>query len=308
MSCSEQLGDFSASLFLKQLQAQSVSISIGFLVHVVIISDEALYRRSEKGCMSRFFLFCTRQAQFLLSPHFLLIFLCKEGVSDRTFLGQLIRNSFLLLAEEGKISCITKDKNTWPWIINAVINFLLFNVSLSLSLSLYGALLHDASCVCACFYPLSAKHSFQLWYPGGQRLKVISFSWFWVKSPSKCFSNTEPTTMIASRDEKRCNASVQWARLVHSRSLRLGDQHRKCHGWLLFFAVPDLHPDPKCCCTATCRKTANSKTGRNIESRKQAPQNSLVSSLVLQTIKGNHRLTSSGICLFGPWITASDSY
>ena len=24
--------------------------------------------------------------------------------------------------------------------------------------------------------PLSAKQSFQLWYPGGQRLKVISFS------------------------------------------------------------------------------------------------------------------------------------
>ena len=25
------------------------------------------------------------------------------------------------------------------------------------------------------FNPLSAKQSFQLWYPGGQRLKVISF-------------------------------------------------------------------------------------------------------------------------------------
>ena len=95
------------------------------------------------------------------------------------------------------------------------------------------------------FNPLSAKQSFQLWYPGGQRLKVISFSWFWVKSPSKCFSNAEPTTIIASRDEKRCNASVQWTRLVHSRSLRLGDQHRKCHGWLLFFAVADLHPDQR---------------------------------------------------------------
>ena len=93
--------------------------------------------------------------------------------------------------------------------------------------------------------PLSAKQSFQLRYPGDQRLKVISFSWSWVKSPSKCFSNAEPTTIIASRDEKRCNASVQWTRLVHSRSLRLGDQHRKCHGWLLFFAVPDLHPDQR---------------------------------------------------------------
>ena len=95
------------------------------------------------------------------------------------------------------------------------------------------------------FNPLGAKQSFQLWYPGGQRLKVISFSWSCVKSPSKCFSNAEPTTIIASRDEKRWCASVQWTRLVHSRSLRLGDQHRKCHGWLLFFAVPDLQPDTR---------------------------------------------------------------
>ena len=95
----------------------------------------------------------------------------------------------------------------------------------------------------SCLNPLSAKPSFQLWYPGGQRLKVISFSWSFVKSPSKCFSNTEPTTIITSCDEKRCNASVRWTRSVHSRSLRLSDQHRKCHGWLLFFAVPALQPD-----------------------------------------------------------------
>ena len=30
---------------------------------------------------------------------------------------------------------------------------------------------------------------------------------------------------------------------MHSSSLRLGDQHRKRHGWLLFFAVPALQPD-----------------------------------------------------------------
>ena len=117
----------------------------------------------------------------------------------------------------------------------------------------------NTCCWKVCFNPLCAKQSFQLWYPGGQRLKVISFSWSWVKSPSKCFSYAEPTTIIASRDEKRCNASVQWTRLVHSRSLRLRDQHRKCHGWLLFFVVPDLQPDQRDC-TATYRKTANSKT------------------------------------------------
>ena len=107
---------------------------------------------------------------------------------------------------------------------------------------------------------MSAKLSFQLWYPGGQRLKMISFSWSGVKSPSKCFSNTEPTAIIASRDEKRCNASVQWTRSVHSSSLRLSDQHRKCHGWLLFFAVPALQPGRPVSCTSTSTKTAKCET------------------------------------------------
>ena len=111
--------------------------------------------------------------------------------------------------------------------------------------------------------PLSAKPSFQLWYPGGQRLKVISFSWSWVKSPSKCFSNTEPTTIIASRDEKkRCNASVQWTRSVHSSSLRLSDQHRKSHGWLLFFAVPALQPDRPAAVHPRPRKQRSAKRQR----------------------------------------------
>ena len=113
MSCSEQLGSFSESLFLKQLQAQSVSISIGFLVHVVIISDEALYRRSEKGCMSRFFLFCTRQAQFLLSPHFLLNFFVQGG-RQRPHISWATDKDFFAFG--GNSSCITQDpeKNTWP--------------------------------------------------------------------------------------------------------------------------------------------------------------------------------------------------
>ena len=109
------------------------------------------------------------------------------------------------------------------------------------------------------FNPLSAKLSFQVWYPGGQRLKVISFSWSGVKSPSKCFSNTEPTTTIASLDEKRCNAAVQWTRSVHSSSLRLGDQHRKCHGWLLLFAVSALQPDRPAAVHQRTRKQRSAK-------------------------------------------------
>ena len=102
--------------------------------------------------------------------------------------------------------------------------------------------LHDGQ---SGFNPLSAKLSFQVRYPGGQRLKVISFSWSGVKSPSKCFSNTEPSTIIASRDEKRCNASVQWTRSVHSSSLRLRLRWPtpEVSGWLLLFAVPALQPD-----------------------------------------------------------------
>ena len=46
------------------------------------------------------------------------------------------------------------------------------------------------------FNKLSAKLSFQLWYPGGKCLKVISLSWSWLKSPSKCFSNKKPSTII----------------------------------------------------------------------------------------------------------------
>ena len=44
-----------------------------------------------------------------------------------------------------------------------------------------GATNHWKAWQCT-FNPLRAKTSFQLWYPGGQRLKVISFSWSGVKS------------------------------------------------------------------------------------------------------------------------------
>ena len=111
---------------------------------------------------------------------------------------------------------------------------------------------------------------------------------------SKCFSNAEPTTIIASRDEKRCNASVQWARLVHSRSLRLGDQHRMT----VFLRCPRSAASPTCYFTATFRKTANSKTveisglGNRLLKTRWFPR------WFLWTTKGNHRLTSSGFCLF----------
>ena len=154
----------------------------------------------------------------------------------------------------------------------------------------------------------SAKPSFQHWYPGGQRLKVISFSWSGVKSPSKCLSNTEPTTIIASRDEKRCNASVQWTRSVHSSSLRPSDQHRKCHGWLPFFAFP------RCSLTILqlyihVSENSEVRNGSDIGSRKQAPQNSLVCRWWRVEPLHNHTLAS--LCFFvsfGPWITAHDSY
>ena len=117
---------------------------------------------------------------------------------------------------------------------------------------------------------VSAELSFQLWYPGGQRFKGISFSWSRVDSSSKCFSNTEPTTIIASRDEKRCNTSVQWTRLVHS--LRLGDQHWKCHGWLLFFAFCALQSDRLLQLYIHVHENSEVQNGSDIEYRKQAPQ------------------------------------
>ena len=120
------------------------------------------------------------------------------------------------------------------------------------------------------------------WYPGGQRLKVISFSWSWVKSPSKCFSHAEPTTIIASRDEKRCNASVQWTRLVHSRPLRLTPEVSRMTA---FLRCPRSAAWPTWL-YSHLQQNSEWQKGRNIGSRKQAPPNSLVSSLVFVDDKG----------------------
>ena len=120
---------------------------------------------------------------------------------------------FLFLAKH--VSCI--DMHHFDWLPRKLMMSLMFMFSCHGSFEhCCSAILPEELYVCrdewmkrkgfchTVFNPLSAKPSFQLWYPGGQRLKVISFSWSGVKSPSKCFSNTEPTTIIASRDEKRC--------------------------------------------------------------------------------------------------------
>ena len=135
--------------------------------------------------------------------------------------------------------------------------------------------------------PLSAKQSFRsdhLWYPmaSGQRLKVISFPWSWVKWPSKCFSNTESTTIIASRDEKWCNASVQWTRLVHSSSLPAARWPTpEMSRMTAFLRCPRSAAWPTCYCTATYTKRAKCKTVETSVSETGSSKLALVSSLVL---------------------------
>ena len=162
----------------------------------------------------------------------------------------------------------------------------------------------------SCLNPLSAKPSFQLWYPGGQRLKVIFFSWSGVKSPSKCFSNTEPTTIIASRDEKRCNAmplssepdrctQVRYASVINT-----GNVTDDCFSSL----------SPSCSLTVLqqyihVHENSEVRNGSNVGSRKQAPKNSLVCRWWRVEPSHNHTLTS--LCFFfssGPWIIAHDLY
>ena len=75
-----------------------------------------------------------------------------------------------------------------------------------------------------------------------------------------------------------------------------------------FSSLPPTAAWPTCCPTATYRKTTNSKTveisglGNRLLKTRWFPR------WFLWTIKGNHRLTSSGFFSFGPRITASDSY
>ena len=144
---------------------------------------------------------------------------------------------------------------------------------------------------------MSAKPSFQLWYPGGERLKVISFSWSWVKSPSKCFSNTEPTAIIASRDEKRCNAlssERDWCtRVRYASVINTGNVTDDCFSSL----------SPRCSLTVLqlyicVHENSEVRNGSDIGSRKQAPQNSLVCKWWRVEPSHNHRLTSLFFCFF----------
>ena len=97
-------------------------------------------------------------------------------------------------------------------------------------------------------------------------------------------------------------------RSVHSSSLRFGDQHRKCHGWLLLFALPGAAAWPTCSCASTYKKTVNCKTVATSGLRNRL--------LKLADFVNDKGLILRAITLwlhcvffsFGPWITASDSY
>ena len=70
----------------------------------------------------------------------------------------------------------------WHWLLSLSFSFLflpfLFLYVSFPSHSLFSLSLSLSPCItCFSLNLLGAKQSFQLWYPGGQRLKVISFSW-----------------------------------------------------------------------------------------------------------------------------------
>ena len=96
--------------------------------------------------------------------------------------------------------------------------------------------------------------------------------------------------------------------LVHSSSLRLSDQYRKCHGWLLFFAFPALQPDcPAASCTTTSAETAKCETvatsglGKRLLKTRWFVDDE---GLSLRTIT---RRLPCVFFSFGPWIAAHDS-
>ena len=163
------------------------------------------------------------------------------------------------------------------------------------------------------FNPLSAKLSFQVWYPGGQRLKAISFSWSGVQSPSKCFSNTESTSIIASRDEKRCYAAVQWNQIGALKFVTLGWPTPEVSRM-----TASLRSPPRCSLTdlqmcVNVQENSEVQNGSDIGSPKQASAPNKTRWFCKRwrvDTSRNHTLTSLFVFVFsfGPWITASDSY
>ena len=107
--------------------------------------------------------------------------------------------------------------------------------------------------------PLSAKASFQLWHPGGQRLKVISFSWSGVKSLSKCFSNREPTKIIASRDKKTVHCPCPVSQIGALKFVTPQWSTPEMSRMNAFLRFPRAAAWPSCSCTFTCTITAKCK-------------------------------------------------
>ena len=145
---------------------------------------------------------------------------------------------------------------------------------------------------CTFFNPLSAKLSFQVWYPGGQRLKVISFSWSGVKSPSKCFSYTESTSIIASRDEKRCYAAVQWNQIGALKFVTLWWPTPEVSRM-----VASLCSHPRCSLTdlqlcVNVKEKREVQNGSDIGSPKQAPKTRWFCERRRADTSRNHTLTS----------------
>ena len=102
---------------------------------------------------------------------------------------------------------------------------------------------------------------------------MISFSWSWQNHRQRSFpaqnqqqklhNITKNRTMPLSRKPGWCTQG------------RLGDQLRKCHRWLLFFALLELPPARQVAVYPRTRKQRSAKR-RDILSWKQVLQNSLV--------------------------------
>ena len=112
-------------------------------------------------------------------------------------------------------------------------------------------------------------------YPGGQRLKVISFHLIWARKilPSTVTFPTQNQQMIiASRDKKRCHASVQMSsdfsalKFVTTSMINTGNVTDDCFSSLF----PALQPDrlaavhPRSTKTGKCETVATLGLGNRL--------------------------------------------